>query len=165
MSLRLPNISECRRCDLQIALDRSIVSGEGVLGARVMFIGEAPGRKEDDEALLRRIIKALDLEGDVYITNVVKCRPPNNRNPEYEEVIACRPYLREEVREISPKIIVVLGRIAAESLDILQSGQRLDDVHDIQHAYLGIPTYVTYHPAARYRNIGNYIRDDICAAM
>ncbi len=138
----------------------NVVFGVGAPRARLMFIGEGPGRDEDLQGepfvgragqLLNRIIAAMGLERhEVYIANTVKCRPPRNRNPEPDELEACGPFLRRQVETIRPEIIVVLGRVAAQSL--LQTKEPLGRLRGRVHEWLGIPVVCTYHPAYLLRN-------------
>jgi DNA polymerase len=137
-----------------------VVFGVGDPRADLMVIGEGPGAQEDRQGLpfvgpagqlLTKILKAIDLEREqVYITNVVKCRPPNNRDPEPDEVAACRAYLEKQIQLIRPRIIVALGRVAAQTL--LGSDQSLGRLRGTWWQVLGVPTRVTYHPAALLRN-------------
>ncbi len=153
------HIGDCIRCKLHVNR-QNIVFGEGDPDAELVFIGEAPGREEDMEGrpfvgeagrLLTRIIKAMGLDrGDVYICNIVKCRPPRNRDPEPDEIEACLPFLKAQIRIIQPKVICTLGRIAAQSLlgkDFKITRQRGD-----WHSYMGIPLMPTFHPAYLLRN-------------
>ncbi len=153
------HIGDCIRCKLHVNR-QNIVFGEGDPNAELVFIGEAPGREEDMEGrpfvgeagrLLTRIIKAMGLDrGDVYICNIVKCRPPRNRDPEPDEIEACLPFLKAQIRIIQPKVICTLGRIAAQSLlgkDFKITRQRGD-----WHSYMGIPLMPTFHPAYLLRN-------------
>jgi DNA polymerase len=146
--------SACTKCRLA-GTRTKVVYGVGNPNADLMFIGEAPGRDEDLQGepfvgragqLLTDIIKAMTLgRDDVYIANVVKCRPPENRNPEPDELDACRPYLRRQVDLIQPKVIVTLGKFALQSLTgktfsiSAIRGQWLD--------YEGVKVMPTYHPA------------------
>ena len=124
-----------------------------------MFIGEGPGAEEDRQglpfvgaagALLTRIIEAIDLRReDVYIANMVKCRPPGNRDPEADEVAACRSFLEEQIDLVGPKMIVVLGRVAAQAL--LQTDAPLGRLREQWHQVRGVPARATYHPAALLR--------------
>ena len=149
----------CEKC--RLAKTRTqVVYGVGSPKADLMFIGEAPGRDEDIQGkpfvgragqLLTDIIKAMKLtRDDVYIANVIKCRPPENRNPEPDELDACRPWIRRQIEIIQPKVIVTLGRFALQSLTgksyAISSvrGQWLDDD--------GIKVMPTYHPAYLLRN-------------
>lgn len=136
------------------------VPGEGNPRAKLVFVGEGPGATEDATGrpfvgqagkLLDEIIAAIDLKReDVYITNVVKCRPPQNRKPLPDEIAACMPYLRRQLTLLKPKVIVALGGTAGEAmLDVRKS---LGELRGKVHSYGGIPLIVTYHPAALLRN-------------
>ena len=136
------------------------VPGEGDPRAKLVFIGEGPGATEDATGrpfvgqagkLLDDIIAAIGLRReDVYITNVVKCRPPQNRKPLPDEIAACMPYLRRQLALLKPKVIVALGGTAGEAmLDVRKS---LGELRGKVHSYGGMPLIVTYHPAALLRN-------------
>jgi DNA polymerase len=138
------------------------VPGVGDTSAEWLFIGEAPGAEEDARGepfvgqagrLLDNMLAALgmDRERNVYIANVLKCRPPNNRTPEPLEVDACRPYLERQVALIGPKLIVALGRSAASLL--LGTDASIASLRGRVHRYRGIPLVVTYHPAYLLRNL------------
>ena len=126
----------------------------------MLFIGEAPGADEDAQGrpfvgaagqLFTRILKAIDFSRDeVYIANILKCRPPNNRDPKPDEIAACEPILREQIRLIQPILICALGRIAAQAL--LQTTMSLGRLRGRFHDYHGIKLMVTYHPSALLRN-------------
>jgi DNA polymerase len=132
-----------------------VVYGVGNPSAELMFVGEAPGRDEDLQGepfvgragqLLTDIIKAMKLtRDDVYIANVIKCRPPENRNPEPEELDACRPYIRRQVELIQPKVIVTLGRFALQSL--LEKAYSISSVRGKWLEYNGTKVMPTFHPA------------------
>jgi len=132
-----------------------VVFGVGGPNARLMFIGEGPGRDEDLQGepfvgaagqLLNKILGAMGLRReDVYIANMVKCRPPRNRNPEADELAACRPYLLEQVQLVAPEIIVVLGRVAMQA--VLETDAPLGRMRGKFHDWDGIPVACTYHPA------------------
>ncbi len=134
--------------------------GTGRADADLMFVGEGPGAQEDRQGvpfvgpagqLLTRIIRAIDLEReDVYITNVVKCRPPGNRDPAPEESGACRGFLDRQIALVRPRLIVALGRVAAQQL--LATRTPLGRLRGRWHEVAGVPTRVTYHPAALLRN-------------
>lgn len=153
-------LADCTRCKLHAGRTQ-VVFGEGNPRARVMFIGEAPGFHEDQQGrpfvgpagqLLDRIITGgmgLRRE-DVYIANVNKCRPPNNRDPEPDEVAACLPFLREQVRLIRPEVIVCLGRVASSNL--LGTTLHMRALRGRALTYEGIPVVVTWHPAYLLRN-------------
>jgi uracil-DNA glycosylase len=136
------------------------VPGEGDPDAKLVFIGEGPGATEDALGrpfvgqagkLLDDIIQAIGLRReDVYITNIVKCRPPQNRKPLPDEMAACMPYLHRQLALIRPKVIVALGGTAAEAL--LNTRKSLGELRGKVHSYGGIPLVVTYHPAALLRN-------------
>ena len=152
-------INGCTRCKLH-KNRRNIVFGEGNPNAELVFVGEAPGREEDIEGrpfvgeagrLLTRIIKAMGLERmDVYICNVVKCRPPRNRDPEADEIKACFPFLEAQLRIISPKVICTLGRIAAQTL--LGKDFKITKQRGNWYFYKDIPVMPTFHPAYLLRN-------------
>ncbi|MCU1227379.1 MAG: phage polymerase-related protein [Acidobacteria bacterium] len=146
--------SACVRC--RLAQSRTqVVFGTGSPTADLMFIGEAPGRDEDLQGepfvgragqLLTDIIKAMRLtRDDVYIANVIKCRPPENRNPEPDELDACRPYIRRQVELIQPKVIVTLGRFALQSL--LEKSYSITSIRGQWLEYHGVKVMPTLHPA------------------
>ena len=136
------------------------VPGEGNPNANLVFIGEGPGATEDAQGrpfvgqagkLLDEIIQAIGLRREaVYITNIVKCRPPQNRKPLPDEMAACMPYLHRQLALIRPRVIVALGSTAAEAL--LNTRKGLGELRGKVHSYGGIPLIVTYHPAALLRN-------------
>jgi uracil-DNA glycosylase family 4 len=152
-------IAQCSNCPLCEGRART-VPGEGDSAARLMLIGEGPGAKEDATGrpfvgaageLLNGILKAINIPREsVFIANIVKCRPPQNRKPLPDEVAACLPYLRRQVALIRPKVIIALGGTAAESL--LGVRKSLGQLREQVHLYGGIPLVVTYHPAALLRN-------------
>jgi len=145
----------CQKCSL-CKQRNSFVYGEGSQEAKLLLIGEGPGAEEDKQGkpfigragqLLTKMLAAIQLERDeVYITNVVKCRPPGNRNPLPDEVAMCLPYLKEQIGIIKPKIILLLGKVAAESL--LQVTEPMFELRKKKFDIEGIMTYVSYHPAA-----------------
>ncbi|MFZ5980506.1 MAG: uracil-DNA glycosylase [Candidatus Zixiibacteriota bacterium] len=151
-------ICECRQCPLWETRNK-FVYGDGNPHAALMFIGEAPGADEDRLGkpfvgragqLLDRILAAIELtRADVYICNILKCRPPNNRDPQPDEMAKCFPYLREQVRLVRPKLICALGRIAAQAL--LNTTTPLGKMRGHWHEYESVPLLVTYHPAALLR--------------
>lgn len=145
---------DCTKC--RLAEGRTnVVFGVGNPNADLMFIGEAPGRDEDLQGepfvgragqLLTDIIKAMKLSREqVYIANVIKCRPPENRNPEPDELDACRPYIRRQVELIRPRVIVALGRFGLQSL--LEKSYAISSVRGKWLDYEGIKLMPTYHPA------------------
>ncbi len=149
----------CEKCRLSKTRTQAVY-GVGNPNADLMFIGEAPGRDEDVQGepfvgragqLLTDIIKAMKLtRNDVYIANVIKCRPPENRNPEPDELDACRPYIRRQVELIQPKVIVTLGRFALQSM--LEKGYAISSVRGQWLDFDGIKVMPTYHPAYLLRN-------------
>ena len=152
-------INQCQRCPLG-ATRNSFVFGVGNPRADIMFVGEAPGAEEDRQGipfvgragqLLDKILAAMKLtRNDIYIANILKCRPPNNRDPQPEEAATCEPYLHHQIKLIEPKIICCLGRIAAQRL--LQTNMSLAQMRDRWFDYRGTLLMVTYHPAALLRN-------------
>jgi len=154
-------VGDCRRCALA-AGRRQIVFGAGDPCAELMFVGEGPGREEDLRGspfvgpageLLTRIIAAMGFRREeVYIANIVKCRPPGNREPRPEEIGACIGFLRSQIEIVSPRVIVALGRVAAQSL--LGNGDPLSTLRGRFHEPGGPPVMVTYHPAYLLRNPG-----------
>jgi uracil-DNA glycosylase len=152
-------VTACEKCRLSKSRTQ-VVYGVGNPNADLMFIGEAPGRDEDIQGepfvgragqLLTDIIKAMKLtRDDVYIANVIKCRPPENRNPEPDELDECRPYIRRQVEIIQPKIIVTLGRFALQSLT--EKAFAISSVRGQWLEYNGVRVMPTYHPAYLLRN-------------
>jgi uracil-DNA glycosylase len=151
--------STCRACGLCEGRTR-VVFGTGAANADLMFVGEGPGANEDRQGvpfvgaagqLLDKIIKAIGMSRDeVYIANVVKCRPPGNRDPLPEEVASCLPYLERQIALVRPKTLVALGRIAAQSL--LGNELSIARLRGQWHSFAGVPLRVTYHPAALLYN-------------
>lgn len=152
-------VGDCRRCELYRGRT-NLVFGEGSRQARLVFVGEGPGREEDMEGrpfvgeagkLLTRIIKAMGLTRDeVYICNVVKCRPPKNRDPEIDEMETCIPFLKKQLNIISPDVICTLGRVAGRGL--LGQDFKISVERGKWRSYEGIPLMPTYHPAYLLRN-------------
>ena len=152
-------IGNCTRCQLHEGRT-NLVFGDGNPKARLVFVGEGPGRDEDMQGkpfvgrsgqLLTKIIEAMGLKREeVYICNVVKCRPPNNRTPEPEEMSTCEQFLFKQIRSIKPEVIVCLGATAAKS--ILRTKNSLGSLRGKFHRYSGTKLMVTYHPAALLRN-------------
>jgi len=155
-------ILSCQRCSLAQTRTHA-VPGEGDLNAELMFVGEAPGRDEDIQGkpfvgkagqLLSKIIEAMQFKREeVYITNVVKCRPPGNRNPQENEIASCRDYLLTQIDLIEPKVIVTLGKVAASFFIRSSLGMTAlrGDFHEFQHTKV-MPTF---HPSYLIRNEGN----------
>lgn len=152
-------MGDCTRCKLCDSRTQ-IVFGVGPVDAELMFIGEAPGEEEDKQGepfvgragqLLTKIIKAMKYErSEVYITNVNKCRPPKNRDPRPEEVEACEPFLIKQIQVVKPKVIVALGRWAAQTL--LKTKTPITALRGKFHDYHGIALMPTFHPAAILRD-------------
>jgi uracil-DNA glycosylase family 4 len=151
---------DCRRCKLCTMGRSQIVFGVGNPKARLMFVGEAPGEEEDKRGepfvgragqLLTKIIEAIGLTREqVYIANVIKCRPPGNRNPEADEVEQCEPYLFRQIDVIKPRVIVPLGKFAAQSL--LKTMDPITRLRGRQFDYRGAALIPTFHPAYLLRN-------------
>jgi uracil-DNA glycosylase family 4 len=151
---------DCRRCKLCTLGRSQIVFGVGNPRARLMFVGEAPGEEEDKRGepfvgragqLLTKIVEAIGLTRDqVYIANVIKCRPPGNRNPEADEVEQCEPYLFRQIDVIKPRVIVPLGKFAAQSL--LKTMDPITRLRGRQFDYRGAALIPTFHPAYLLRN-------------
>ncbi len=163
----IEEIRSCTKCDLH-RTRRNPVPGEGPRDARLMFVGEAPGQKEDEEgrpfvgAAGKLLTELLERNGikrsEVYITNVVKCRPPGNRDPTEEEVAACSPYLFRQIMLIKPKIIVCLGRHSARLL-FSEAGLPFRGIssargkpHNVFIRGVPVTLFATYHPAAALYN-------------
>jgi uracil-DNA glycosylase family 4 len=153
-------IGDCRRCALA-AGRKTIVFGQGNPQAELMFVGEAPGAEEDEQGLafvgragqlLTDIIeKGLRMaRKDVFIANVIKCRPPQNRNPEPAEILACQPFLEAQIRGIRPRVLVGLGKFGAHWL--LKTAEPITRLRGRVGEYQGIPVMPTYHPAYLLRN-------------
>jgi len=147
-------LAGCPRCKLS-KTRTNIVFGQGNPHAELMFVGEAPGRDEDEQGLafvgragqlLTKIIEAIGRKReDVYIANVIKCRPPNNRNPEADEIAACRPFLDEQIRLVSPRVLVTLGTFAAQV--ILETDEPIGRVRGRWQSAHGVRVMPTFHPA------------------
>jgi DNA polymerase len=154
------DIGDCTRCKLHSLGRRQIVFGVGNPDADLMFVGEAPGGDEDIQGipfvgragqLLTKIIEAIGLERqDVYIANVIKCRPPQNRNPEQDEVETCEPFLFQQIDIIKPKVIVALGTFAARAL--LRTLDPISRLRGRLYEYRGAKLIPTFHPAYLLRN-------------
>jgi len=152
-------LGDCQRCKLHTGRT-NIVFGVGNPDARLMFVGEGPGADEDEKGepfvgragqLLTQIIKAMGLErDDVYIANVVKCRPPGNRNPEPDEIDACSPFLQAQIASIRPTVIVALGKFAAQTL--LKTETPISRLRGQFHLRDGIAVMPTFHPSYLLRN-------------
>jgi len=151
---------DCLRCKLHTLGRKKIVFGVGNPNADLMFVGEAPGADEDEQGipfvgragqLLTKIIEAIDLKrDDVYIANVIKCRPPQNRNPDPDEVDTCEPFLFRQIDAIKPKVIVALGKFAAQTL--LRTLDPISRLRGRVYEYRGAKLIPTFHPAYLLRN-------------
>jgi len=163
----IEEILNCTKCPLHLTRKKP-VPGEGDLNAKLMFIGEAPGANEDEQGrpfvgaagrLLTELIESIGLTREqVYITNIVKCRPPNNRDPMEEEINACSPYLIKQIGFIKPKLIVALGRhsgrflIESAGLKWISMSANRGRVYDVKIFDVSTKLIVTYHPAAALYN-------------
>ncbi len=159
-------ISKCKKCPLFKTRNKPVV-GEGDIQAKIILVGEAPGREEDLQGrpfvgeagkFLDKLLEIAHLKREnVYITNIVKCRPPNNRDPKEEEIMACLPYLKKEIKIIQPKLIITLGRHALTHL--LPSKFKISQVHGQVKKLINQKTgekqyyYLLYHPAAALYNV------------
>jgi DNA polymerase len=167
-------VAECRACGL-CKTRKQTVFGVGDKQAEWMFVGEGPGAEEDQRGepfvgqagkLLDAMLEASRLKRgeNVYIANAVKCRPPGNRTPEAEEIAACRPYLERQIELVKPKLLIALGRPAAQTL--LGSEMSIASARGKVHRYGDIPVVVTYHPAYLLRNLPDKAKAwaDMCLA-
>lgn len=155
------SVANCTRCQLSQTRTQAVF-GRGNPHARWLLIGEAPGEQEDKQGepfvgkagqLLDNILLAcgLDRNNDVYIANVLKCRPPGNRNPSRDEISCCQNYLAQQIQHIQPTLIVALGRFAVQTL--LNTDQSIGKLRGTLHQYQGIPLIATFHPAYLLRNL------------
>jgi uracil-DNA glycosylase family 4 len=153
-------LGDCTRCKLHKGRS-NIVFGEGNPKAVLVFVGEGPGQEEDQQGrpfvgaagqlLTDIIVKGMKLRReDVYICNIVKCRPPDNRNPEHDEIEACEPFLKKQLRAINPVVIVALGNVAVKTL--LKTDKGITTLRGKWQAYEGVPLMPTFHPAYLLRN-------------
>lgn len=152
-------LGDCKRCKLYRTRNK-LVFGEGNPDAKLMLIGEGPGYEEDIQGkpfvgkagqLLTKILQAINLKREeVYITNIIKCRPPQNRNPESEEIESCYPFLLEQINAIQPKIICTLGTFAVQTL--LKTDVKITSLRGKLFEFAGIKVIPTYHPAYLLRN-------------
>ena len=167
-------VAACRACKL-CQTRRNTVFGVGDTAADWLIVGEAPGENEDIQGepfvgqagkLLDNMLRALGLDRreKVYIANVLKCRPPGNRNPEPDEVAQCEPFLRRQVQLLQPKVIIAMGRFAVQSL--LGTTEAIGKLRGQRHQYAGVPVVVTYHPAYLLRNLPDKAKAwaDLCLA-
>jgi DNA polymerase len=151
---------DCTRCKLHTLGRRQVVFGVGSPQARLMFVGEAPGEDEDKQGepfvgragqLLTKIIEAIGMTREqVYIANVIKCRPPGNRNPEPDEVATCEPFLFQQIALIQPRVVVALGKFAAQSL--LRTTEPITKLRGRVFEFRGAQLIPTFHPAYLLRN-------------
>jgi uracil-DNA glycosylase len=168
-------VAQCQACKLCRGRTNTVF-GMGDRKADWLIVGDAPGENEDLQGepfvgqagkLLDNMLKALGLDrgNKVYITNVLKCRPPGNRNPEPEEVAQCEPFLRRQVQLLQPKIVLAMGRFAVQAL--LGTSEPIGKLRGRAHDYLGIPLVVTYHPAYLLRNLPDKAKAwaDLCLAQ
>ena len=173
-------VDGCRRCRLAETRTNTVFGRGRPQQARWMLIGEGPGAEEDKQGeafvgqagkLLDAMLDAagIDPSADVFIANVLKCRPPNNRNPEPDEVAACEGYLYEQIRLVQPDCILLLGRFAAQSVlhSELQIGRLRNKLHHITLDGRQVPVVVTYHPAYLLRNQRDKLKgwEDLCLAL
>ncbi len=155
-------VLNCKLCSELAKTRNKVVFGSGNFQSELVFVGEAPGADEDEQGLpfvgragqlLTKIIEAMGMTRDhVFICNVLKCRPPNNRPPAPEEVVHCRPYLKRQLEIIKPKVIVALGNHAVKTL--LQTEEGISELRGTFRTYEGIPLMCTYHPAYLLRSPG-----------
>jgi len=167
-------VSACQACNLAQTRTQTVF-GVGDPNADWLIVGEAPGAEEDRKGepfvgqagkLLDNMLAAIQLKrgSNVYIANVLKCRPPENRDPHGEEVVQCDPFLKRQVELIKPKLIIALGKFAAQSL--LASDATVTSMRGKLHDYHGVPVIVTYHPAYLLRNLPDKAKawEDLCLA-
>ncbi len=154
-------VEECKKCRLA-GMRTHAVPGEGNYNPQLMFIGEAPGYDEDQQGrpfvgragrLLTDIIKAMGMtREEVFIANVIKCRPPDNREPMSDEIAACSPYLFRQIDTLQPRLIVTLGRYSTTTILGLQEQTRMSDLRGRFFVFRGVKVMPTYHPAYLLRN-------------
>lgn len=154
-------VATCTRCELHKTRTQTVF-GTGSHAARLLIIGEAPGAEEDRQGepfvgragkLLNEMLRAIGLQREtVYIANILKCRPPNNRDPRPEEVVSCEPWLKGQIELLQPRVILAVGRIAAQNL--LKRDERIGAMRGRRYHYgeTDIPVVVTYHPAYLLRS-------------
>lgn len=163
LDLYRQEIENCTKCSLS-ATRKNFVFGDGSANAEILFVGEAPGAVEDEMGLpfvglagklLDKALHHIGLDrSEVFITNILKCRPPGNRDPLPDEIALCEPYLHQQIALLKPKVIISLGRIAARTLLCLPSDTSLTTMRKQHYEYCGIPFCVFFHPAAILRNAG-----------
>lgn len=155
----LENVASCTKCSLHATRTQTVFA-RGNPKAKLMIIGEAPGFYEDKQGmpfvgkagtLLNRMLASIGMsEDDVYIANVLKCRPPDNRDPQLDEIQQCSGYLTQQIRMINPNVLLAVGRFAGHFL--LQQALPLSKMRNISHSYENKPVFVSYHPAYLLRN-------------
>lgn len=168
-------VAQCTECTLHAKRSRTVF-GVGDENADWLFVGEGPGADEDAQGepfvgqagkLLDSMLAAIQLKrgANVYIANVVKCRPPGNRNPQPDEALACEPFLHRQIELIQPRLIVALGKVAA--VNLLGRDASVASLRNKIHQYRGIPLIVTYHPAYLLRSLQEKARawEDLCFAV
>jgi DNA polymerase len=168
-------VGDCEACTLRAGCSQTVF-GVGDEKAEWLFVGEGPGADEDAQGepfvgqagkLLDNMLAAIKLKrgSNVYIANIVKCRPPNNRTPEPDEIATCLPYLRRQIELLQPRLIIALGKTAATAL--LSKEATLGSLRGTVHDYLGIPLIVTYHPAYLLRSPTEKAKSwqDLCLAV
>ncbi len=168
-------VADCTQCALHVRRNKTVF-GVGDENADWLFVGEGPGADEDEQGepfvgqagkLLDSMLAAIQLKRgkNVYIANVVKCRPPGNRNPAPDEALACEPYLHRQIELIKPKLIIALGKVAA--VNLLAREDTVAHMRNKVHQYRGIPLIVTYHPAYLLRSLAEKARawEDLCFAV
>ncbi len=168
-------VTDCTACKLRATCTQTVF-GVGDEKAEWLFVGEGPGADEDEQGepfvgqagkLLDNMLAAIKLKrgNKVYIANVVKCRPPNNRTPEADEITQCLPYLQRQIALIKPKLIVALGKTAATAL--LGRDATLGSLRGTKHDYQGVPLIITYHPAYLLRSPAEKAKawQDLCFAL
>jgi DNA polymerase len=153
-------ISVCRKCDIAASRTK-VVPGEGAEDAQIMFIGEAPGWHEDQQGrpfvgpagqFLDKLLASVNLKREsVYITNIIKTRPPNNRDPLPQEILSCKPWLDRQIKLIRPHIIVTLGRL---SMALYFPGRTISQIHGMAYEKEGVTYFPMYHPAAALHQPG-----------
>jgi DNA polymerase len=169
------SVASCTSCALHAGRNKTVF-GVGDDNADWLFVGEGPGADEDEQGepfvgqagkLLDSMLAAIQLKRgtNVYIANVVKCRPPGNRNPAPDEALACEPYLHRQIELIQPKLIIALGKVAA--VNLLAREDTVAHMRNKVHQYRGIPLIVTYHPAYLLRSLAEKARawEDLCFAV
>ena len=169
------SVAGCTACDLASSRTQTVF-GRGNPHARWLLVGEAPGEQEDRQGLpfvgpagqlLDAMLRSLGLNPatDVYIANVLKCRPPRNRNPQANEITACQPFLAQQIALMQPQLILALGRFAAPSL--VDTGAPIGKLRGQWHDYQGIPLIASYHPAYLLRTLRDKAKawQDLCLAM